>query len=208
MFLIRADTEDSNTYREVVTENCYRLPDDMGGLRVLDAGANIGCFVKACLDRDKHGTTAFLCLEPDSESNNVLHVNYPCTPIRKAALWLPGMEQAQFQPGVNSACHKIMDHGKYTVPVWTLDGVLSAWKAFDLLKLDIEGAEYGVLYTSKLFTTIPTIIGELHEVAVPFTTDRALTVPALLDFLRESGYRVHSERHPNSDSNHLFWATR
>jgi FkbM family methyltransferase len=59
----------------------------------------------------------------------------------------------------------------------------------DLLKLDCEGAEYGILYTlpERYFARIPAIVAEAHPMKNP-----GETLGELADFLRAKGYAVRT----------------
>lgn len=65
-FAFREGTCDENVYRSVVELNEYRLPEKFEpGDVIIDVGAHIGSFAKACVDR---GAGKVVCLEPDIEN--------------------------------------------------------------------------------------------------------------------------------------------
>lgn len=62
--------------------------------------------------------------------------------------------------------------GQHTVPALLLDDLLD--EPTDLLKMDIEGAEYEVLPSSARLGSVPALTGELHGVPGHPPTDEIL----------------------------------
>ena len=74
----------------------------------------------------------------------------------------------------------------------------------DLLKIDIEGAEYDVLYN-----TPPEILAKVSEIRMEYHNIDGETsnVTSLARFLKERGYEVNHEE-PNASNNGNLWAKR
>jgi len=87
----------------------------------------------------------------------------------------------------------------------TLDSILDAndLRRVDLLKMDIEGAEYEVLYRARAcFDRILEIRMEYHDI------DRTeQNVDSLKRFLTAHGYRISRER-ASTPTNGTLWAVR
>lgn len=168
LFSFRFGTQDLIVINEVIQKNEYGLPDSMLGETVIDLGANIGCFAIACLWR---GAKFVECYEPEDQNYEILCKNMEpyknLTRCVKAAAWrsdensdklrLCGMEDGK------TAMHHCFGTGQETTTKG-LDEIIARFPEVDLLKLDIEGSEYPVLYTSKtLATKVKRIVGELHS---------------------------------------------
>jgi FkbM family methyltransferase len=101
----------------------------------------------------------------------------------------------------------------------SLDELLAeASRNFDrrvrLLKLDCEGSEYPILFTSRHLEIVDEICGEYHVISPEEVPDRALTPVGrdqyngfgLKEFLEEEGFSVVLE--PHSDTVGVFHARR
>ena len=116
-----------------------------------------------------------------------------------------------------TACgHVFNAGGGQEVPTIPLDDLirdvtLGGARRIDLMKIDCEGAEYPILFTSRMLHLVDEIVGEYHNFDVgahpdhPFhhISDEAkvagidhFTVNELTDFLRRSGYEVTTVAHP------------
>lgn len=177
-FTTRLGTQDPITYKEVLVENCYRLPDRFEpGDRIVDVGANIGCFTVACLVR---GCGHVLAAEPHPENFALLRRNTALWAgviyYRRVALW---WERAEFVPlqdrGPFTAMHCVGEGEQglaVTAPRVTLDEMLP--KPGDgppvrLLKLDCEGGEYPGLGESRRLRACKELVVECHNVTIDGT---------------------------------------
>lgn len=228
----RPNTQDEFIYNEVYVENCYRLPDDLSDITIIDIGANIGAFTIACLDR---GAKVF-AYEPDKDNFAQLFQHVNKHPLHKNC-W-------KFSIAVvgNEASQDVYISNEYS----TLDGTrltggksisvecgvpVSAMKIRQVLsmallddnpiwlKLDCEGSEYGILLSSLPWDRIERVFGECHDLIdgrVSKHTERvSLGLSAreanrkiIRERLEEVGYQV--EMVPNSEDEHLslFFAVK
>lgn len=95
--------------------------------------------------------------------------------------------------------------GRTPVPCTTLDDVLASngLSGVDLLKIDIEGAEYEVLYGAQA------CLERIREIRMEYHTVDGVghDVESLKQFLTRRGYRITRER-ANTMTNGTLWATR
>jgi len=77
----------------------------------------------------------------------------------------------------------------------------------DLLKVDVEGGEYDILYpAADLLPRVKRIHGEYHDVRAD---DPRTRIDNFAEFLRDTGYRdLVVERHPKMPNHGMFFAAR
>ena len=134
---------------------------------MIDAGANVGEFVLPFFQR--YGGEA-ICIEPYPPAAAVLREKCPPgVEVIEAALWTNDGEATLRTYSRNWDTNTLFDKQKTTpdgstkVKTITLDSLLSRWGWVDLLKLDIEGAEFDVLRQSKILgERVGQIAAELH----------------------------------------------
>ena len=166
---------DERIFHEVNQLNCYRLPtafapDDV----IIDIGAHIGSFAYACL---KRGCGQVLAYEPDPLNFAKLKANLSPFAQRvqlfEKAVWrsdapqrrLPMRQFGRSDPAANTGLGSLAIQGCADAQVETvsLDEILTACNApVRLLKLDCEGGEYPILYTSKKLAKVQTVVTEYH----------------------------------------------
>ena len=224
----RPGTQDEVIFREVLVQNCYRLPEKLPPRQiVVDVGAHIGIFSVACLLR---GAQEVWCYEPDQDNFAHLEANlgsFVGVRLANKAVWRSDKPDdltfSGYSDGMN-ACGTCLpnftvDGVQQHLPVQTisLDDVireasLRGTRRLALLKIDCEGAEYPALYTCSALDLVDRIVGECHELDGIATV---MTVPGfhkydmqeMADFLEEEGFDVTTQRQPNSRLS-LFWASK
>lgn len=176
---LREGTTDQCVYDEVITRNCYRVPESLVGQVVIDVGAHIGCFSKLCLDR---GAMLVLAYELELENveilkENLVHYMGMGFDIYHAAVWKP-TEAAKVAPSgtymtadgllrntgsshiyIAPGCHTAVANG---VEVVTMDQILEPFDRVGLVKLDCEGAEFEIVPTTKSWSKVDRLVGEVH----------------------------------------------
>jgi len=181
--------------RELILDRVYErggalLRPDLG--LVVDAGAHVGIFsLQAAQWADK-----VVALEPNAVNFAVLEANVRrnhmsnVMPI-EAALWAESSTAIGFGPaiGFGNANHSGGGHvtqtGSEFVKAVSLDDLIAQFGPIDLLKIDIEGAEYEVFGAAKRLGEVREIVGELH-IDSP-DDDRAEN---LVNLLSKSGFAV------------------
>jgi FkbM family methyltransferase len=180
-------------YDEVVRRNVYGITS--GLLNVIDAGANVGMFClkthslnpdcKIMAFEPVPGT--FGMLQRNILNNNLLN----CTIYPFALAEYPGtVEMTDSEDcGANSIYVdevQARQTSRRTVNVEARRLSAFVTGEYDLLKVDIEGGEYGVfndLYNNGKLANFRRIVAEVH-----FTD--SMDYPRLLAQVRESGFRV------------------
>lgn len=153
--------------------------------RIVDIGAHVGLFslVASRFARE------VIALEPHPVNFKVLQLNLQINniqnviPINKA-LWLESKTLTLYE-GRHTGEHTIIkstDNKKFSVSSTTLRDIIDEFGKIDLLKMDIEGAEFEVLnkLSSKVLKNIKNIVAECHL--------EAGDINYLEKFLNENGY--------------------
>ena len=224
-FYARPETSDSEIFQLVVDGNEYNLPqrfqpDDV----VIDIGAHIGGFSYAALERGAGKVYAFEA-HPENHaiaSKNVERFGEKAS-CRQQAVWRSDqpsqtLYNADLAGNSNTGGISLLwnDEGQ-AVDTISLDQILSEasdgfQRRIRLLKIDCEGSEYPILFTSKQLHIVDEICGEYHEVAAELIPDRA-KVPgrferfdrfALKEFFEEQGWSIVLE--PKAEALGLFHA--
>jgi FkbM family methyltransferase len=155
---------------------------------VVDAGAHVGLF---SLRAAQHASKVialeahpinYKILTSNLETNSLNNVQ----PLREA-LWSTSGE-IEFLEGSHSAGGSILggEGQRFRTPSVTLASIISLEGDIDLLKLDIEGAEFPVLEATEdaVLGRIRSIVGELH------VQHRATDREVLIDRLESLGFEV------------------
>jgi FkbM family methyltransferase len=162
----RENTTDQGVIHSVVIENEYEIqPSDVSGKTVLDIGGNIGAFSAMCASL---GAKEVICCEPMLDNLLILAQNvkkYPSIKVITAAIGRSDEYRKSIASLTNvgnnfGGAHVIYERGTISVPVIGLDDILDE---VDLLKIDCEGSEFPILYTTKKLSKIKKIVGEFHN---------------------------------------------
>lgn len=224
-FFGRPETTDAETFELIVEGNDYNLParfnpDDI----VIDIGAHIGSFSYAALDR---GAGKIYAYEAHRENHFIAAKNLARfgarVSCRHQAVWRSDQPLQRLYTddlaGIkNTGGVSVLynDEGE-SVETISLDQILfTATDAFQrpirLLKIDCEGSEYPILFTSTHLHVVEEICGEYHDVAPEMVPERA-KVPgnhepfdrfALKEFFEENGWSIVLE--PQTDRVGFFHA--
>lgn len=151
---LRNGTSDFAVFRQVCLSRQYDLPAVRDAEYILDAGANIGMSSLYFLLRNPRARV--VAVEPDAENYAVAAENLGrfadrCRLIH-GAVWSQGgtlaLRRGTFRDGRHWASQTVPDSpdAKEHVRAYTVDELLreAGFPRFDLLKIDIEGAELQV----------------------------------------------------------------
>ena len=168
----RLDTKDPifRNFEEFFTDRIYdNLARSIDSRKVaIDVGANVGLFTEYCLDL---GFEEVVSIEPNPEAASEfrkMHAANPKVTLHEMALTSDGSDvNLSMSPGNSliSSISKTIGENMVTVKSETLNSVLSRYESVDLLKIDIEGAEYDLLASTdnESLGKAKNIILEFHD---------------------------------------------
>lgn len=186
-----------STYRELFVEQAYRFDFPGGAPRILDLGANIGLsvlyfkqlFPEAQVTAYEADPGIFRYLEDNVRAAGVTGVK-----LVQGAVWhedseltfrsegSDGGRLAQGSDCETASCPEVR------VPAFDIRGILRS-APFDVLKVDIEGAEGEVMSACRgLLDGLRYVFVEFHS-----TPGRPQQLHTVLDVLSEAGFRYYLE---------------
>ena len=182
---------------------------------VVDLGANAGFFSRRVAGISKQ----VVACEPVPANIEQLELN---TRDCKNVILIPKAVAARsgrlriYRPlspshtGVHSAHPELNGHMSEAydeVDCISLDELFSEIESCDLLKIDIEGHEYEVLYSTseRTLSRIKRIHGEYHDVN---RDDPRTRISSLAEFLRSHGFATEIVPGPKRSNTGLFFASR
>jgi FkbM family methyltransferase len=178
------------SYREIFVEREYAFPWSGAAPRILDLGANIGLSV--LFFRAAHPLAPIVAVEADPAIFGTLRRNLSANAIggvelmNRAAWTGPG--PVRFRPDGADGGRAVEGAAPGTIEVETLDvPALLASHSFDVVKMDIEGAESAVLPACREG------LARARFVAVEYhsTAGAPQGLAEILRTLRDAGFRVH-----------------
>jgi len=216
---IQGGTDQYHTFHRVYLRDEYRVKQSENKRMecVIDLGANVGYFstrMAAFAER-------VICCEPIKSNVEKIKMNRNGRKnieiINKAVAGKKGLIN-MFKPSVNSwSCRYSMvfnvnsksESEFESVECITLDELFEEYKInkCDLIKLDIEGAEYETLYNAGDHTLekIKRIVGEYHHLD---KENEAHNIEALEKYLIQKGYRVETLPNRRKDYIGLFFCQK
>jgi len=191
MNLLEFKTQNINLYTEIIEKNEYKVEQsEIEGHNVLDIGANIGFFSLLALS---FGAKQIISIEPNRESFLKLCEN---------TQHFPQIHPLQFavHNGLSKTCEtsgtvltcEVKPSLNGTIPVITLAQAMILFPSDDnnlVLKMDIEGAEFDVLYYAggSIIKRFKTIYMEIHD-------KNQEKIIALKNFINFFGYEtIHTQ---------------
>lgn len=193
----------------VIKETCLDRDYERGaavqdGWTIIDIGAGLGDFTTYAAWKSPNGRV--LAFEPFPESFTLLEQNLQLNDVRNVEAQPYAVADAPGKLLLNIGSEHAVQHtttaqGANTLEVSaiTLDSIFidQAVTCCDLLKMDVEGAEYGILLNASADTVckIKRIALEYHDHTPAGTHDR------LRDFLSAHSFQVTLQ--PNPVHNHL-----
>lgn len=221
----RPDTYDHLVWQSVHDANEYGLPKDCSGWVVVDIGLHIGSFAALVKER---GAAEMWGVEAGLENLRLAMHNVHAS--TGSAQFMPtwaacgrsdyrGYRMAFGGHGPQHTANSWVvpvDGDREEVPTIPLDDLLKLASDFgrrriSCLKLDCEGSEWPILFTSRGLEWVDRIYGEYHaheSVLRAFAVDgKRYGLPELRSLLEDHGFCVRIE-HPNADEYNHFWAVR
>jgi FkbM family methyltransferase len=179
----RQFSSDQTIWREVYSRNDYQVPAFSLSDLAIDVGAHIGAFSCVCLARGAHRLIAF---EPDPANFGLAKQNIQSylngfgavesLTLHNAAIWRSDREESlritnvRFNSLINSfhqaaQCTLFQDQDTVAVNSVGLDSVLNHHSKVTLLKMDCEGAEWPIIFTSTQLHKVMKLVLEVHSLA-------------------------------------------
>jgi FkbM family methyltransferase len=156
------DDETFGLSRELILQRVYDEAGPPATGTVIDAGAHVGLF---SLIAAAHAERV-VALEPDPVNRDILALNRTLNAddrivVEPAALWSQDGEMP-FRTSWHSTGGRLGGQGDFRVPTRSLDSLIAEHGDVDLLKLDIEGAEFSVIPSTRALRRVRRIVAELH----------------------------------------------
>lgn len=233
-FLTRPGTLDANIFDEVTIRNEYKIPHDLTDIDlVIDIGGHIGSFSKMATRR---GAKKVISIEPNAENHLIAKHNLKqelregSVDLINAALWggdsLDDLLAIDNLPAISSDCINTGGASLVTtkfkinsVKLLSMDNIIYTHEKSNdvlgkvLVKLDCEGAEWPILYTSKRLADVALLCGELHPTSDRTYSHKNGSSPHrdkpedLQHFLEGLGFSFKFTSHTsNNQTFGLFWA--
>jgi len=211
---LRHNSRDIDMLNEIFAKRFYEPPpgpladalQTREALRVLDLGGNVGLFAAYAFGRwDVSQVRSF---EPDPDNARLLRTTIAAN--ARASTWLLKEAAIANKSGsVEFVCGRLaesrMAHpGEDAVRVPTVD-LYEIDHHVDLLKIDIEGAEWSLLADPRLpGLGARTIVMEWHARFCPSSNPHAMARELLLD----AGYEIEGDQPSPHGLTGVLWATR
>jgi FkbM family methyltransferase len=146
------------TYNEIFVYEIYRFVAVNINPIIIDCGANIG--ISSLYFKAIYPNATLIAFEPDESLAAIYHQNMIQNGVtnfvlHKAAIWTENGTISFNNKGSEASSIDVSGNSNTTVPTVKLASLLADHSSIDLLKIDIEGAEYAV---------IQDIVNELHKV--------------------------------------------
>jgi FkbM family methyltransferase len=193
---LRHGTSDLDILDEVFGRRLYRIPEPVRAalaaagrpLHVLDLGGHIGLFGAWIIGAAS--PAEIVAVEPDPGNADLLRRTIAAGPGSTRWSVLPVIAAARdtrlpFVSGGFAESHVPLGAAAPEVPLSEARDVLPLMAEADLVKIDIEGGEWGLL-TDPRFAALPTqaLVIEYHPAGCPRADARAYVT----DLLRDAGY--------------------
>ena len=164
--LIFTNSWERQIFRECYIDNEYDIQPLDNQDVVIDIGCHIGSFSRLVWDKGARNIISF-------EANPSLYERaksaLPNINVINKAVWRSDEppQTLKFDDNIvdgNTGMGRVLDGGTIEIESVSLDSILEQYPSVvKLLKIDVEGSEYPILYTSKHLQIVETIVGEFHE---------------------------------------------
>lgn len=218
MFKFRTDTIDSYIFYKIIHDNEYKLQDDLSDKIIVDIGAHIGSFSIAALQRNAAYVYAYEAHPENYElaKENISNVSSNFSIENLAVVGnndenKVGYGDLSFNTGQHKITKNIIDD-KFVNTIkfdHIIRKIISDNKKIDILKIDCEGSEYPIFYTSLCMYNINHIVGEYHDNLSQEEINKNsffdYSGEGLIAFFKSIGMRTF---HQHIQDAGLFFATR
>lgn len=201
-FYYRPISLDSFIMKEIFDDNAYKVyKEDYENAKVLDIGAHIGLFslLASCFTSD------VIAFEPDIRNrilfdlnNKIPFVNSFCCPFAIDGTQNPETKITFYRNSGNNSCIPYPHNGNIVKTVPNVD--INIYLPCDIIKMDIEGAEYDVIDSIQNLSQVRKILTfEIHY-HVPEWQSRLHNI---IKRLTDNGFKVEWTK-KYSYNGHIF----
>lgn len=173
-FIVRPRTSDRGVFLSVFRDHQYPSFGRTSVTSFLDAGANIGCASRWWLRM--HPAAHVVAVEPDEGNFAILRRNlepYASQSVLvRGVVWNSRTTVKFDNSSHNASSFHVTDKGSTTVDAYTIDELAGHTPTgfFDVVKLDIEGAErevFAARHSLRWLDTVRAVVVELHDLYSP-----------------------------------------
>ncbi|MEY3739132.1 MAG: hypothetical protein RL544_1910 [Bacteroidota bacterium] len=178
------------TYNEIFVFEIYRFESLIPNPVIIDCGANIG--ISSLYFKTIYPGATLIAFEPDKSladiyQKNMLQNSIQDFTLHKAAVWTENGTISFNNMGSEASSIDVSGKSSHSVPTIKLASIVAEHPTIDLLKIDIEGAEYPV---------IQDIASELHMVKHMFIEYHGLAsetykLETILRIVSEAGFKCY-----------------
>jgi FkbM family methyltransferase len=174
-FTFRPGSCDEEVFRAINVWNEYRLPPTFEpGDIIVDIGTHIGSFCHAALERGSHRVYGFEAFSKNFEHARRNLATYGSrVTVQNKAVWrsdtkVNRLTFTSLEGENNAAGHVVGAQGADGVEAIAFDDIVlelteNGRNRIKMVKLDCEGSEYTILFTSKVLHLVDSIVGEYHN---------------------------------------------
>jgi FkbM family methyltransferase len=170
---LRGGTTDSRVFRHVFVLRQLEFRDVVDPTVIVDAGANVG--ITSIFFTKRFPRAKVIAIEPEPANFVMLERNVAGlgnVVAIQAALWWKREPLAIEDPGLGDWGFQVSPAMDGTVPVITMEDLIRTEGRIDVLKLDIEGAEFDLFaHSDEWIDSVDAIAIELHERFRPGVTE-------------------------------------
>lgn len=203
--------------------NEYLLPDTIApDDTIIDIGSHIGGFIWGCIKRGNKNIYGYESLKESydiSVSSFSEEIEKGQVKLHNLAVWRSDivnpitLYNSGFCQPDNSGTNVVVYNTTKNNPVDTisLDDILNKVGKAKLVKIDCEGSEFPILFTSKKLSNIDYICGEYHSIPLcNFEKDgkSKFDESDLYQFLKSQGFSMVYIKNPLNNLIGMFYAKR
>ena len=213
-FLVR-NSWDETIFQECFVENEYKIGELKSDDVVIDLGTHIGSFSLLAYHNGSRCVHSYEAMEANYQlaKQNLSQTNVN---LQNLAVWRSDEDEKQLEFDTNIIDWNTgmgMIVGKEnsdTIQVDSIqfDKILSAFEQVRLVKIDVEGSEYPILYTSCHLDKIQQICGEFHELEKNQINGYTFDRRGLKRFFLDNGFQVDIDEASWSNTCGFFKATK
>lgn len=188
--LYKRPYELSKTYKEIFECEIYRFETLSIIPVIIDCGANIG--ISSLYFKTIYPNATLIAFEPDESlaeifQKNMVQNGVTNFTLHKAAVWTENGFISFNNMGSEASSIDVSGNSSATVPTVNLALILAEYPIIDLLKIDIEGAEYPVIQDiAHELKRVQNLFIEYHGLAT-----ETYKLETILSIVSEAGFKSY-----------------